>query len=107
MLQTLRWEQHGGEYPPSEQLPKFLTDSLLTTQGVTEGFETHNRNNFDANITMQDLVDSYLLPFQSCVENGRVSGLMWCVVTKRLHVSYFLLHSKHYPHHTAPTIQLM
>jgi len=35
-----------------------------------------DRNHFDANITMQDLVDSYLLPFQACVEKGEVSGLM-------------------------------
>ena len=25
---------------------------------------------------LEDLVDSYLLPFQSCVEKGKVSGLM-------------------------------
>jgi len=38
---------------------------------------THwDRNHFDANITMQDLVDSYLLPFQACVEKGQVTGLM-------------------------------
>ena len=27
-------------------------------------------------MTDQDLVDSYLLPFQACVEKGHVSGLM-------------------------------
>ena len=38
---------------------------------------THwDRNHFDANITNQDLVDSYLLPFQACVEKGRVTSLM-------------------------------
>ena len=38
---------------------------------------THwDRNQFDANITNQDLVDSYLLPFQACVEKGRVTSLM-------------------------------
>eukprot|EP00756_Hemistasia_phaeocysticola_P047947 Hpha_TRINITY_DN22398_c0_g1::TRINITY_DN22398_c0_g1_i1::g.177853::m.177853/K15920/XYL4; beta-D-xylosidase 4 len=38
---------------------------------------THwDRNHFDANITNQDLVDSYLLPFQACVEKGHVSSLM-------------------------------
>ena len=31
---------------------------------TTEGLETHTRHNFDANITSQDLVDSYLAPFQ-------------------------------------------
>eukprot|EP00928_Gymnodinium_smaydae_P002319 TRINITY_DN10828_c0_g5_i1.p1 TRINITY_DN10828_c0_g5~~TRINITY_DN10828_c0_g5_i1.p1 ORF type:complete len:818 (-),score=103.93 TRINITY_DN10828_c0_g5_i1:292-2631(-) len=38
--------------------------------------ETWTRHNFDANISMQDLVDSYLLPFQACVEKGQVSSLM-------------------------------
>jgi beta-glucosidase-like glycosyl hydrolase len=31
---------------------------------TTEGFETHTRHDFDAQITQQDLVDSYLAPFQ-------------------------------------------
>ena len=35
---------------------------------------THwDRNHFDANITMRDLVDSYLPPFQACVEKGKAS----------------------------------
>lgn len=38
--------------------------------------ETWTRHNFSADITMQDLVDSYLAPFQACVEKGKVSGLM-------------------------------
>jgi beta-D-xylosidase 4 len=38
--------------------------------------EYWNRHNFNANISQQDLVDSYMLPFQICVEQGRVSGLM-------------------------------
>ena len=37
---------------------------------------TWDREYFDANVTMQDLVDSYLPPFQACVEKGKVSGLM-------------------------------
>eukprot|EP00658_Telonema_sp_P-2_P054924 TRINITY_DN43684_c0_g1_i3.p1 TRINITY_DN43684_c0_g1~~TRINITY_DN43684_c0_g1_i3.p1 ORF type:complete len:513 (+),score=82.49 TRINITY_DN43684_c0_g1_i3:35-1573(+) len=37
---------------------------------------TWNRFEFNAAITQQDLVDSYMLPFQSCVEKGQVSGLM-------------------------------
>ena len=36
----------------------------------------HDRNHFDATITQQDLVDSYMVPFQACVEKGRVSSLM-------------------------------
>jgi pre-mRNA-splicing factor SYF2/beta-D-xylosidase 4 len=43
---------------------------------TTEGGETHTRHDFSATITQQDLVDSYLFPFQSCVEKGKVSGLM-------------------------------
>ena len=43
---------------------------------TTEGGQTHTRHDFSANITMQDLVDSYLAPFQACVEKGKVSGLM-------------------------------
>jgi pre-mRNA-splicing factor SYF2/beta-D-xylosidase 4 len=35
-----------------------------------------NRENFDASVTMQDLVDSYMAPFQACVERGKVSGMM-------------------------------
>ena len=38
--------------------------------------ETWDRTTFNANISMQDLVDSYMLPFQACVEKGHVSGLM-------------------------------
>ena len=36
----------------------------------------HDRNHYDAKITQQDLLDSYMLPFQACVEKGKVSGLM-------------------------------
>jgi len=36
----------------------------------------HWRNEFDAIVTTQDLIDSYMAPFQSCVELGRVSSLM-------------------------------
>lgn len=37
---------------------------------------TWSRHNFSATINKQDLVDSYLAPFQTCVEKGKVSGLM-------------------------------
>ena len=43
---------------------------------ATEGFETYTRHTIDANISMRDLVDSYLAPFQACVEQGKVTGLM-------------------------------
>ena len=41
---------------------------------ATEGGQTHTRHDFSATITQQDLVDSYLFPFQACVEKGKVSG---------------------------------
>ena len=44
--------------------------------------ESYTRHNFNANITDQDLVDSYLLPFQACVEKGKVSSLM-CSCARR------------------------
>eukprot|EP00440_Ansanella_granifera_P058946 gb/GFBE01063890.1/.p1 GENE.gb/GFBE01063890.1/~~gb/GFBE01063890.1/.p1 ORF type:complete len:787 (+),score=165.40 gb/GFBE01063890.1/:1-2361(+) len=45
-------------------------------EGTTEANATWTRHNFNADVSMQDLVDSYLLPFQACVEKGKVSGLM-------------------------------
>ena len=36
----------------------------------------HNRQEFDAKVTQQDLVDSYMAPFQDCVEQGEVTSLM-------------------------------
>jgi len=38
--------------------------------------ESHDRHVVDSAVTDQDLADSYLVPFQACVEKGRVSGLM-------------------------------
>ena len=38
--------------------------------------EGHTRRDFDAEVSPQDLVDSYMPPFQDCVEQGKVSGLM-------------------------------
>ena len=35
-----------------------------------------DRHNFSASISAMDLADSYLPPFQSCVQVGKVSGLM-------------------------------
>jgi pre-mRNA-splicing factor SYF2/beta-D-xylosidase 4 len=52
---------------------------------TTEGGQTHTRHDFSATITQQDLVDSYLFPFQSCVEKGKVSGLM-CSYVPYLHL---------------------
>jgi len=38
--------------------------------------ESWDRQHYDAAVTQRDLVDSYMVPFQACVEKGRVSGLM-------------------------------
>ncbi|GMH87461.1 hypothetical protein TrVE_jg11584 [Triparma verrucosa] len=35
-----------------------------------------DRNHVDSQITQQDLMDSYMPPFQACVEEGRVTSLM-------------------------------
>ena len=45
--------------------------------GTTEADgEHHDRNHVDSEVPMQDLIDSYMFPFQACVEKGRVTGLM-------------------------------
>jgi hypothetical protein len=51
----------------------FVANSLEDSRTVNIH---HTRYSADPNITMQDLVDSYLAPFQACVEKGEVSGLM-------------------------------
>ena len=56
-----------------------LTAPSVAQENATEAGVNHNRHEFSANVSMQDLVDSYLPPFQSCVEKGAVSGLMWSV----------------------------
>ncbi|WRX30841.1 Glycoside hydrolase [Theobroma cacao] len=35
-----------------------------------------NRFVFDANVTLQDLADTYQPPFQSCIQKGKASGVM-------------------------------
>ena len=72
---------HGMERSPAD--PGHIQASACckhyaanSMEHTTEGGETFTRHNFDANITMRDLVDSYLAPFQACVEKGKVSGLM-------------------------------
>lgn len=45
------------------------------TSGAKTG-ENENRGAVDSNVTQQDLLDSYMAPFQDCVEQGKVFGLM-------------------------------
>ena len=44
--------------------------------GELESWNGSSRYHFDAVVPQQDLVDSYLPPFQACVEEGQVSGVM-------------------------------
>ena len=66
-------DDQGAHIQASACCKHFVANSMehTTVAGVT-----WDREYFDANVTMQDLVDSYLPPFQACVEKGKVSGLM-------------------------------
>ena len=66
-------EDDGRHIQASACCKHYAANSMEHT---TEGGQTHTRHDFSATITQQDLVDSYLKPFQSCVEKGKVSGLM-------------------------------
>jgi len=53
----------------------------------------------DVFVPQQDLVDSYLPSFQTCVEEGKVSGIMWgvtCCSTKTVLNSAFFILTQHY-----------
>eukprot|EP00036_Acanthoecidae_sp_10tr_P011461 CAMPEP_0182926670 /NCGR_PEP_ID=MMETSP0105_2-20130417/12199_1 /TAXON_ID=81532 ORGANISM="Acanthoeca-like sp., Strain 10tr" /NCGR_SAMPLE_ID=MMETSP0105_2 /ASSEMBLY_ACC=CAM_ASM_000205 /LENGTH=895 /DNA_ID=CAMNT_0025064571 /DNA_START=14 /DNA_END=2701 /DNA_ORIENTATION=+ len=52
----------------------YVANSMDGTTSLSH--EHHDRNHYDATISQQDLIDSYMVPFQSCVEKGKVSGLM-------------------------------
>lgn len=44
--------------------------------GTTElDGEHHDRNHVDSIVPMQDLIDSYMLPFQACVEKGLICSV--------------------------------
>ena len=45
-------------------------------EGSTVNGVRHTRHEFDARVSPRDMVDSYLPPFQACVERGHVAGLM-------------------------------
>ena len=72
---------HGFEHLPEES--RYLAASACCKHYVANSMEDshyagvhHTRYSADPNITSQDLVDSYMLPFQACVERGMVTGLM-------------------------------
>ena len=50
--------------------------------------ETENRGSVDSAISMRDLVDSYMVPFQACVEVGQVRQIYLCRAGVALHLPY-------------------
>ena len=71
----------GMEHDPSD--PEHILASSCCKHYVANSVEmstenglTWNRFEINSVVTEQDLVDSYMPAFQSCVEKGRVSGLM-------------------------------
>ena len=71
----------GLEHLPDE--PRYLAASACCKHYAANSLEDsayagvhHTRYSANPNITQQDLVDSYLAPFQACVEKGHVSALM-------------------------------
>jgi len=66
-------EDDGAHIQASACCKHYAANSM---EHATEAGQTHTRHDFSANITQQDLMDSYLLPFQGCVEKGKVSSLM-------------------------------
>eukprot|EP01047_Picozoa_sp_COSAG01_P064777 COSAG01_NODE_8634_length_2713_cov_1.980107_3_plen_86_part_00 len=41
-----------------------------------DGGHCYGREDFDASVSVRDLMDTYLPPFQACVERGDSAGLM-------------------------------
>ena len=63
-----------GHIQASACCKHFIANSL---EGTTErDGEEEDRMHVNSNVTLQDLIDSYMAPFQTCVEKGRVTGLM-------------------------------
>lgn len=67
------WEGDARYLQASACCKHFVANSM---EDSTVAGEHRTRYSMDANVSARDLVDSYLLPFQACVEKGRVSGLM-------------------------------
>jgi len=70
--------QEAPEAPGSLQASAcckhFVANSMEATTAANG--ERHDRHEFDAEVPLRDLMDSYLPPFQTCVEEGKVSSLM-------------------------------
>jgi pre-mRNA-splicing factor SYF2/beta-D-xylosidase 4 len=52
----------------------YISNSLENTK--EKDGEQHDRSHVDTTVTQQDLLDSYMPAFQSCVEKAKVTGLM-------------------------------
>ena len=75
----------GFEHLPDDD--RYLAASACCKHYVANSMEDsrtvnihHTRYSADPNITMQDLVDSYMAPFQACVEKVRPNVVINCVV---------------------------
>ena len=62
-------------FQTAREAPYPLQASACCKHFVANEYEGH-RYGMDVNLSAQDLVDSYLPPFQACVEEGKVSGIM-------------------------------
>lgn len=72
-----------GEVMASACCKHYVANSM---DGSTVDGHQATRVDFNAVISEQDLVDSYLAPFQACVEQGEVTSLMCrCVQPIRQH----------------------
>lgn len=62
-------------FQTAKEAPFPLQASATCKHFVANEYEGH-REGMDVSLSAQDLVDSYLPPFQACVEEGQVSGIM-------------------------------
>ena len=62
-------------FQTAKEAPYPLQASACCKHYIANEYEGH-RLGMDVNLSAQDLADSYLPPFQSCVEEGKVSGIM-------------------------------
>jgi hypothetical protein len=50
--------------------------SPLCVANELDGWNGTDRHHIDVFVPQQDLTDTYLVPFQKCVEEGEASGIM-------------------------------
>ena len=65
----------AGEHHTRYSMDANVTQQDLVDSGVARDPASHTPH-LPLQVTQQDLVDSYLLPFQACVEKGKVTSLM-------------------------------